>query len=418
MTGALSVVADSSELPVLASPLGANGYPTKLVSAVESPLEANAGLFTFAGHRVLLVTVDLLFIGPTLMEAARAVARRNDPKIEVWISASHTHRAPAVDLNKPGLGVVSAEALAAIVSAVCAMIEGLMASDKPGREVHPVFSCADMDGLSVHRRSRGRIRLTKQGLRLGGVVMAPNTDVTVQREAVRVDWVDAAGETQLVMWHWACHPTAFPEALSFSADYVGVVRDRLRGQLGDVPVLFFQGFAGDIRPPATRTWRSNPFRRLLLGPGFRRFSVDEYLDWSQECARRVAEAIPTEMPALSGVTRFLSERATVDAGQYVNGGHTKTVTYQKVALGPISLFGVSAEPSNGHVPEGTDPTRHWYCGYLENVYGYLPTEEQYREGGYEVDGFCSAFGCEGLELDGIRRFSALMAECTEPDVYT
>lgn len=385
---------------MLASPLGANGYPATPVSAVESPLEANAALFTLEGHSVLLVTVDLLFVGPTLTESARAAACRHNPNIQVWISASHTHRAPAVDLNKPGLGVVSAEALAAIVNAVCAMIEGLMASDNPGKEVHPVFSCADMDGLSVHRRSRGRIRLTKQGLRLGGVVMAPNTDVGVQREAVRVDWVDAAGETQLVMWHWACHPTAYPEALRFSADYVGVVRDRLRGQLGNVPVLFFQGFAGDIRPPATRTWRSNPVRRLLLGPGFRRFAVGEYLDWSQECARRVAEAIPTDMPALSGVTRFSSERATVDAGQYVNGGHTKTVTYQKVALGPVSLFGVSAEPAYGHVPEGANHTTHWYCGYLEDVYGYLPTEEQYHEGGYEVDGFCSAFGVQSLRRSG------------------
>jgi hypothetical protein len=36
-----------------------------------------------------------------------------------------------------------------------------------------------------------------------------------------------------------------------------------------------------------------------------------------------------------------------------------------------------------------------YAGYLGALYGYLPTPDQIREGGYEVEGFQSLFGLSG-----------------------
>jgi hypothetical protein len=36
-----------------------------------------------------------------------------------------------------------------------------------------------------------------------------------------------------------------------------------------------------------------------------------------------------------------------------------------------------------------------YAGYLGALYGYLPTPDQIREGGYEVTGFQSLFGLSG-----------------------
>jgi hypothetical protein len=36
-----------------------------------------------------------------------------------------------------------------------------------------------------------------------------------------------------------------------------------------------------------------------------------------------------------------------------------------------------------------------YAGYLGALYGYLPTAEQVREGGYEVLGFQPLFGLSG-----------------------
>lgn len=247
--------------------------------------------------------------------------------------------------------------------------------------------------------------------------MAPNHAIPVQREAVRVDWVDEVGVVRCVMWHWSCHPTASPDPRRISADYVGVVRQAIRAQVGVVPVLFFQGFAGDIRPPAVRTWRTDPLRRALLGPGFRRFTDEEYAAWSGEIAERIVDARPyLSAASTSGYEGPISTRKIFSPDDFVRGSQVKEVVMHEILLGPLRLFGVSAEPSFGHLPRSVDHATDWYCGYLEDVYGYLPTEKQYREGGYEVDGFCSAFGCEGLELDGIRRFGELISERATQDV--
>lgn len=416
MDSAFTVSACSAVLRVLPSPLGANGLPSVPVDEVESHLEVNAALFEHGGNRVLLLTLDLLFVGPEITRRVREVVRQRDPSTSVWISASHTHRAPAVDAGKPGLGVAPASTVSAIADQICGLVERILAQAGSGKSVRPRVGQADMLGLSVHRRSPGRIRLTNSGLRTGGIVAAASFVEPVQRYATRVDWIDDAGEVVLMMWHWACHPTAYPDPHSISADYVGVVRDCLRKEAGNVPVLFFQGFAGDVRPPAIRTLRTNPVRRVLLGAGFRRFTTGEYRTWCQDAGNRIASISTEETPLDERPLACLQKRVEFNAAQFVNGGNTRTVVQQSVQLGLLNLHGVSAEPSYGHVPRGVDEKFTWYCGYLEDVYGYLPTESQHSEGGYEVDGFCAPFGCESLNLEGIRTMEALFIERARDDV--
>ena len=55
-----------------------------------------------------------------------------------------------------------------------------------------------------------------------------------------------------VLWSYACHPVGFPARTRVSADFPGVVRRALRDAHGaELPVLFLQGFAGDVRPRET-----------------------------------------------------------------------------------------------------------------------------------------------------------------------
>lgn len=410
METAIRLSAASATLRTSPSALGANGLPTAIVDAVESTLEVNAALFEDGEGRIVLVSLDLLFAGADISRRVHETVQRCDPSASVWLAASHTHRAPAVDRGKSALGVVNESTVRGISDQVCSLIEGLLTSGNPGIIVRPKFGHADMSGLSVHRRGRGRLRLTKSGLLRGGIVAAADFDEPVQTRAIRVDWIDEAGNVVLVVWHWACHPTAYPDPRHVSSDYVGVVRECVRREVRNVPVLFFQGFAGDIRPPAIRTLRSNPVRRVLVGAGFRRFSFDEYRSWSREVGRRVV-GIQTKDPEMNiGRLGLSSNREELDASQIVRGGNTRTVIVQSVQIGPLGLHGVSAEPSYSHVPRDADQSFDWYCGYLEDVYGYFPTARQYFEGGYEVDGFCAAFGCDSLTLDGIHVLSARLAK--------
>jgi hypothetical protein len=68
-------------------------------------------------------------------------------------------------------------------------------------------------------------------------------------------------------------------------------------------------------------------------------------------------------------------------------------------LGNIILAGVSAEPSTefSRLVRGLSIDYHIVpCGYLEDVFGYLPTSEQLKEGGYEAKGFLKYFGGKAI----------------------
>jgi len=170
-TSAVVAVATSVSLDGVApSALGANGLPKAVIdpSARVGPvLEANLVLFGDSGCRLLMISIDALFVGPTLSRRVREAVSRAAPDVELWLSATHTHRAPATDVGKPRLGVVQADVLNAIADRVSTAAFELLADQSSNRWVSPRISTANMDGLSVHRRARGRIRLTHQGLRVG-----------------------------------------------------------------------------------------------------------------------------------------------------------------------------------------------------------------------------------------------------------
>ena len=43
----------------------------------------------------------------------------------------------------------------------------------------------------------------------------------------------------------------------------------------------------------------------------------------------------------------------------------------------------------------------WPVGYIDNVFGYLPTQDMLSEGGYEVAGFRKAFGIRGEFVENL-----------------
>jgi hypothetical protein len=67
------------------------------------------------------------------------------------------------------------------------------------------------------------------------------------------------------------------------------------------------------------------------------------------------------------------------------------------------MIGLSCEPTVALTEElvkFSEVGEIWPCGYLEDVYGYLPSSEEIQSGGYEVDGFCESFDCGKLTSEG------------------
>src|SRR2546423_1540208 len=149
-------------------------------------------------------------------------------------------------------------------------------------------------GPAAHAINRRRMgwRISPRHLPRPAALRAP--DPTGPRdETVHVlTFTDERKRPVAPLWSYACHPVTFAEPGQVSADYPGVVRRALRAAFGaDLPVLFLQGCAGDIRPRELGRPRTLGRRlaELVVGKLFTPFTAPEYVAWSGSLATRGVE---------------------------------------------------------------------------------------------------------------------------------
>ena len=357
---------------------------------VADPLELNALLLRAPGQNVAILTADLLFVTTALkaqlLDAVGAKLGLDDTSL--LVAASHTHTAPAVDASKPGLGECDPD-YADLVARRAAELLGRLGSIDPV-PCHVDYRTGGADHAINRRRPGWR-----------GMRTAPNPAGPRDETLHLLTLSDPTDRPLAVLWSYACHPIGFPTTSRVSADFPGVVRRALRDAHGaELPVLFLQGFAGDVRPrevgATTRFGRR--LAELVLGPLFAPLSPAQYAAWSGGLAERVVGvargALRTRRPVAPVCRRERIALSTLVAG--ATSG--REVTFQRMSLDPaFHIVGVSAEPvtAYGGVLRRLYPGAVLPVGYVDSVFGYLPTAPMLAERGYEDSGFMQAFGLAG-----------------------
>jgi hypothetical protein len=340
---------------------------------------------------VTIVSTDLLYPGETLRAQLVKNLGLAGKGEELFLSASHTHSAPMTAPAIPHLGIADEEYVHFVANQITTLVKSI--EDKGERCV-----CTYRIGSADHSMNRRlvRPRLTRSGFaRSSGFGPNPKGD---RDESVRiVEFSKPGGEPSAVIWNYACHPTDFPGFLQVSAEYPGIVRARLRSQLGDIPVLFLQGFSGDVRPPFSgrSAGIAGLARRVLVGPQFRQPLRREWEQWSNSLADSVASFARSPGRTLE-IDSLLLKRVEVPENEYAAGGSgDKSLIWHLVDCGGFRIVGINAEPVvkyrrlleesfSGGAPLLT-------VGCLDQPICYLPSDNMIPEQGYEVEGFRSLF---------------------------
>ncbi len=371
--------------------LGGFNKRTAPFTSVASRLEANALIIKGASSKIVIVSTDLLYPGETLRAQLERDLGLGDRSAELFLCASHTHSAPMTAPSIPHLGIADDEYVRFVATRITTLVKSIEDKGEP-------CVCSYHIGSADHSMNRRlvRPRLTRSGFaRSSGFGPNPGGD---RDESVRiVEFSKASGERSAVIWNYACHPTDFPESLQVSAEYPGIVRARLRSQLGDVPVLFLQGFSGDVRPPFSG--RSSGIaglaRRVLVGPQFRQPLRREWEQWSNSLAESVASFATSPGRTLQ-IDSLILKRIEVPENEFAAGGTgDKSLVWHLVDCGAFRIVGINAEPVvkyrrlleesiSGEAPLLT-------VGCLDQPVCYLPSDNMIPEQGYEVEGFRSLF---------------------------
>jgi len=368
-------------------PLSLGGYAKRCspFTGIADRLEANVLVLGGENSRAIVVSMDLLYPGEALRTSLSARLGADEAWPGLFLSASHTHFAPMTCSSMPHLGPADSEYIRFVADRVASLINSLESR-------RTATLCSYHEGTAQHsmnRRSIGR-RLTASGL-VNGARWGPNPTGSRDETVRLLKFYDPDSTPLAIIWNYACHPNCFPKRRLISAEYPGVVRSRLRQRYGDVPILFLQGFCGDVRPPFLgASGIKGVARRILFGPQFRIPRLQEWELWSAGLASAVEAA--AESPSRKLRLRAPQFRRVEMAEQEfaVGGDGDKSLFWHVIDCGAFKIVGINAEPVVEYrrlLERYVDQAPVLSVGCLDQTHCYLPVDRMVAEGGYEVDGF-------------------------------
>lgn len=401
--------------PDLACEMGC-GPTSQATLDTRDPIEANVIILEHHFLRAVLVSVDALYVGRAVGQAIIDGLRPWVAPEGVFMFASHSHTAPMLDPEKPALGRADPRHTAEVAKRIVGLVSRLVETRADPVEIRR-GSCTAR--FAVSRRRRRFVSMSRnRTIQFNKVVMSPNLMATRPQISHIVTLSGTQGPIAII-WSLPCHPSALNIA-RFSADFPGYVRDRLREHFNcAVPVVFLQGFSGDLRPLAMHKGKGvkDFLLRALMGPRLGHFDPSAYEDWLCHMWSQIASVIGRLDPVSTSsglrirrVERLLSYVAKPVSVGSVNGA---ALSAQWLGVGALEILGLSAEPVSEWEErvEAIAPGRGIItAGCVGNVFGYAPVQSMFGEGGYEVDGFCRSFGLTGLRSDFDVRMTGVLRE--------
>ncbi len=407
------LTAGSREIPPVTIPTAIAGHGACSVARqIADPLEVNALLISAGQRRCLLVSFDLLYVGGTLKRKILSdlAGRHGLADNDVFLFASHTHFAPPTDPSLPDLGPYDAAYSDRVQETVLGLVDDLV------RQTPVPYRLELRRGRLPHSVNRRRPRFAPSysrsyGISFARVSFAPYPNGHRDDTATVLTLANAeTGAPVALLWHYACHPVSHTPSSVTSADFPGSVREQLRrAYAGPIPVLFIQGFCGDVRPniePARiqglRQRIMSRARGLIAGTPAMQSTEQAWQTWVDSLADQVARIAASPPDLIDQSAELITAHAEVLLRKIFEGRlRLQTMAVRGLRLGrQLEILAFGAEPSAGWQQQlrgtiGLPGAIRLYAGYCGDVFGYLPLPTQVAEGGYEVDHFQKAFGMRG-----------------------
>ncbi|PCH56237.1 MAG: hypothetical protein COC15_03470 [Legionellales bacterium] len=350
---------------------------------------------------ILLLSFDLLYVGRELRDLIwQGLKKYLKVEENLFCAASHTHFAPATDATLPYLGAVKHEYVSNIATKIINQV-----TESIEQNNFTELTITHKKGKAKNIVSRRLLqRQYLQPLKFPySIKYKPNINAEVLKDIdiLEVYAEEDASKPVCILWSMACHPVCFPKKDHISADYPGYIRTALRKQFADatLPVLFFQGTAGETRPMVinkNNSWLDS-WRSYLMGPRFGSFTLQQWQNWAEDIFKSfsMAEKQHAIRPQTIAASRITVPLSTLLKGNY----QQKEISVQQINIGDtIKLVGVSAELMLEHavaLKQITACEGSIMIGYIDAVYGYWPTDRQLQEGGYESDTHRGLFSING-----------------------
>ncbi|CAG7652696.1 neutral/alkaline non-lysosomal ceramidase N-terminal domain-containing protein [Paenibacillus allorhizosphaerae] len=354
MSGRESLTMGMSKFDITPSlPCDLGGYATrgKLADSVHSRLYGKCMAGCDGETRFALVSLDLLGIDRNIRDAVirRLQIEERIPPDRVSLFATHTHCAidGVPDVLHKGLwttdpGHLPMEYRHRLTDAIVSGVRKALASL---RKVRLQWYRAECPGVAGNRRDKGK---------------------TADPALSVLHICDPEGSKVIGgLLHFACHPTVIgPQTSTVSSDFPGAAASLMEKQHPGAVFLYANGAAGDISTRYTRR-ASDPAEAERVGS--------------------LLVSCLTKAKELPSLQQYDSAMSAFEFQDRLGGNSIRTVL-QRIVLGGMTLWMIPGElfSSFASVLRQRNAGHVVVC-YANDYIGYIPDEEAWTSGGYEVE---------------------------------
>lgn len=380
------------------------GYFTARYSTgIKDDLYARAVVLDDGKMTVALISMDIIAVSEDMADTIRTRAYELTaiPCENIMIAATHTHTGSPIDMS-----LYYCEPDHEVVEFVCRKAaDAVLAAFNRLEPAKLGFGRGEEDEVGFNRRfimKDGSVR-TNPGICHPDLVKRAGP-IDPELGVVRIDKED--GSPLAVLVNYACHPDVVG-GNEFCADYPGELSRTVQAQLGNIPVLFFNGCCGNInhidffgQHPFDKDTHYKKMGRILGG---KVLSVREKIYTSDEAPLAVVsrtltgkrrqptdENIAWAKEYLAGDIPSVSEKAYAEAYLDLkeNPIYEKSYELQAIRIGDIAI---SALPSETFVEiglaikEGSPFENNFVVELANGCLGYVSTPAALaQQGGYET----------------------------------
>jgi neutral ceramidase len=361
-------------------PVKMAGYSarTGLSKDVHDPLSARVIIFKNNGKRLVLVSSDIIgYYSGTAHYMRKAILNEFQlAPSELFLSAIHTHAAPALTMDKEKGHPNNLEYTKKLKGKLIEVIDLALDDFEPVK----IGVGVGYSPVGINRRQLVFDSSGNSSIRLGR-----NPYGTTDKEVLVAKVTNSDGETVAALFDYATHGTSLGgKNYTISGDVLGLAEQFVEKILGgDVIAAAFAGASGNIDPwyrvlPEFNTepgWIPEP---VLLGTMLGEETVHTFRDIDNLSAYgEIATAfVSLKLP---GKDRNETE--------IKKDGPLSSFNVTVARVGDIAFVGLSGEVLTqiGMAIKAGSPYKHTFViTHCNGADGYLPPDNLYIEGGYEI----------------------------------
>ena len=366
-----------------------------------SALEINGIFLCDEKHKMLMISIDALYIGADFRDMLEVALRPTLNSEQIFIAASHTHSAPMLDFNKPMLAVADQQYFDKVLELTKNLAEELMREENQYPCQYRTVKYESIAG--INRRKFRIIGASEKRIKFNQTFQIPNFKDSLSQPSHLIEFFNSNLKS-IFIWNLPCHPTSIPDELGHSSGFIGQGRELIRKFYSeDSVIVFLQGASGDIRPPSFNTNFNlkNFIRRVLFGNWFIDFSVKNYDLWIAKIVEQLSAQITTlKSVELKNISSFQVIRYTKPYFEFMKTSSlNRKLSIHTIKINDFLIFGFSGELLSAFLD-------YFYTKYknkvllatcIDDTFGYLPDLHSVGKKGYEVDGFWKYFDIAELK---------------------